>query len=86
MTNNELGDLIRKAIRAYDGMDAEKRRALLEEHRRPVVFGNLVIDNPNITRSMVDAVADLEDACMVRACPYFGKIAPLEHYCACELC
>lgn len=53
---------IAKVFADYDRLDAAQRAsraaAEREEQRRSFVHGNCAIDNPTVTREMVDAVAD----------------------------
>lgn len=53
-----LDALLQRARAAYDALSPEEKAAHDEEQRRSFAYGNAVIDNPNVTREMVDAAAE----------------------------
>ena len=49
---------IEAALEAFDNLSPADRAKMKEEQRRSFVFGNCSIENPSVTRAMVDDVAD----------------------------
>lgn len=54
----DLDALLKKSIAAYNAMTPEQKRELHRQQRISWVYGNLALDNPNITREMVEKAAE----------------------------
>lgn len=55
---SDLNELIQKSIAAYNAMTLEEKKELHRKQRISWVYGNLVLDNPHITREMVEKAAE----------------------------
>lgn len=54
----ELDDLLKKATEAFIKMSPEQKKELARQQRISWVYGNLALDNPSITREMVEKAAE----------------------------
>ncbi len=50
----DLDVLIKKSIQAFEALPPEEKKKHLKEQRISWVYGNLSLDNPHITREMVE--------------------------------
>ena len=57
LTNEEMTALIRKAIATVQQMSDDQLQAMIHHQRLSFAFGNVAIDNPNVTRQMVIEIA-----------------------------
>ena len=53
----ELDELIKKSIAAFNAMTPTEKEEYRRQQRISWVYGNLVIDNPKITREMIEEAA-----------------------------
>lgn len=61
MDENWLEQQVRIAAETFASWPEWKRKAMREEMRRSFVYGNCAIENPAVTREMVDDVASLAE-------------------------
>lgn len=54
----ELDNLLKKATEAFIKMSPEQKKELARQQRISWVYGNLALDNPSITREMVEKAAE----------------------------
>jgi hypothetical protein len=57
---DDLQALIRRSIEAFNALPPEEQRKHRREQRISWVYGNLSIDNPRITREMVEKAVEEE--------------------------
>lgn len=54
----DLDKLIKESIENFNNLSPEEKRKHLHQQKISWVYGNLVIENPNITREMVEKAAE----------------------------
>ena len=54
----DLDDLIKRSMTAFDALPPEGKRRHRAAQRVSWVYGNLSLDNPHITREMVEKAAE----------------------------
>lgn len=52
-----LDQLLQKSVAAFNAMSPEQQKEMLRQQRISWVYGNLSLDNPSITREMVEEAA-----------------------------
>ena len=57
MPKYKLDKLLQKSIAAFNALPKEEQLEKLRQQRISWVYGNIALDNPNITREMVDEAA-----------------------------
>jgi hypothetical protein len=58
MENSELNALLKASVEAFDRLSPEAKKAHRRAQAISFVYGNLAIENPNITREMVEKAYD----------------------------